>query len=218
MEMASTAQILANQRNAQASTGPKSPAGKSASSRNATQHGLSAAFTVLPHENQQEFDEGLTKYRTEFAPVGEHESFLVELMAQARWRLQRIERLEAEAYEEVLTEPGNAGRSPDGRILSAMGSPGNVFDKLRRYAAAAERSYHKAHRELEQSRARQQRVEAKAMDSYIRSVVFAPTPGEQDRYFASIQANLQNKPNTPSPATAAASVGVKDTGNLALRL
>jgi hypothetical protein len=54
--MATQAQFHANRRNAQASTGPRTPEGKAASSANATRHGLSAAFRVLPNENQEEFD------------------------------------------------------------------------------------------------------------------------------------------------------------------
>ena len=38
--MASTAQILANQKNALLSTGPKTPEGKSAAARNSIKHGL----------------------------------------------------------------------------------------------------------------------------------------------------------------------------------
>jgi hypothetical protein len=54
--MASIAQITANQHNASLSIGPKTPEGKAAAARNATRHGLSGAFTVLPHEDQEEFD------------------------------------------------------------------------------------------------------------------------------------------------------------------
>ncbi len=44
--MATAAQIAANQANAQKSTGPKTPPGKAASSRNATKHGLSGSTTA----------------------------------------------------------------------------------------------------------------------------------------------------------------------------
>ena len=54
--MATTAQLLANQQNAALSTGPRTPDGKAASSPNATKHGLSSAFRVLAHEDQEEFD------------------------------------------------------------------------------------------------------------------------------------------------------------------
>jgi hypothetical protein len=62
--MATTAQILANQQNAQKSTGPRSPEGKAASAQNAAKHGLSSAFRVLQHEDQDEFDQTLTTFAT----------------------------------------------------------------------------------------------------------------------------------------------------------
>ena len=50
--MASSAQILANQKNAMLSTGPKTPEGKSAAARNSIRHGLSGAFRVLANEDE----------------------------------------------------------------------------------------------------------------------------------------------------------------------
>ena len=100
--MASSAQILANQKNALLSTGPKTPEGKSAAARNSIKHGLSGAFTVLPHEDQDEFDILLACLRDEMAPANEHESFLVEQMAQSRWRLRRLQRLENAALELLM--------------------------------------------------------------------------------------------------------------------
>ncbi len=100
--MASSAQIVANQNNALLSTGPKTPEGKSAAARNSIKHGLSGAFTVLPHEDQDEFDILLACLRDEMAPTDEHESFLVEQMAQSRWRLRRLQRLENAALELLM--------------------------------------------------------------------------------------------------------------------
>src|SRR3954452_19749524 len=91
--MASAAQITANQANALRSTGPVTPEGKAASSRNSTRHGLSANFSVLPHENADEFQELEQALLSEFSPSGEHETFLVHEMARTRWRLLRVERL-----------------------------------------------------------------------------------------------------------------------------
>src|SRR6266498_1830145 len=141
--MSSTAQILANQQNATQSTGPKSPAGKATSSANAIRHGLSGAFAILPHESRETFDELAAAIHNEYGPEGDTESFLVHQMVQARWKLLRIERLEALAFEQILTEPGGAD-DPDGRILSAILTSGNPLDKLQRYSAAADRAFYKA--------------------------------------------------------------------------
>jgi hypothetical protein len=199
--MSSAAQVLANRQNAALSTGPKTPAGKETSSRNATRHGLSGIFTPLPHENVEEFEEIAARLRGEFSPEGENEIFLVGQMIQARCRLHRIQRLEDQAFEQILTEPGTDA-DPDARILAAMGQSGNILDKLERYRAAAERSYYKALRELQASRKQMQKAEATALENHINKIIYAPVPGEfeRKRYHAAV--NLQNEANSTKRAAA----------------
>ena len=66
--MSTAAQVLANRQNAVQSTGPITPEGKAASSRNATRHGLSGHFSVLPHESAEEFDGLAARLGAEFNP------------------------------------------------------------------------------------------------------------------------------------------------------
>jgi hypothetical protein len=188
--MSSPAQNLANRQNAARSTGPKTPEGKAASSRNATRHGLTGVFHVLPHEDPAEFEQLAAEVRDEFEPETSSENFLVDTMIQARCKLVRFERLQGLAFEQILTEPGSSS-DPDARILGALGASGNLIDKLERYAAAARRVYYQAVRELENSRARIQRREAKALENYIKAYVYAPTPVEIERM-------KQNEPNPPA--------------------
>ena len=199
--MSTTAQILANRQNAVHSTGPKTPEGKQVSSRNATRHGLSGAFNVLPHENAEEFDALAERIREEFQPGTENENFLVDQMIQARCRLLRIQRLEALAFELILTEPGG-NSDPDARILTAMCGGGNALDKLQRYTMAAERSYYKAARELQNSR--RVRNEPKSATPRLAAIQNEPNPtghGPVDTDAA--HCPLQNEPNSrPAPATA----------------
>jgi hypothetical protein len=158
--MATAAQITANQHNATLSTGPKSPEGKAAAARNSLKHGLSGAFAVLPHEDQDEFDVLLACLRDEFQPATEHESFLVEQMAQSRWRLDRARRLETAMFEQMLK--GVIPADDDQRIAAKLLNGGDrTLATMQRYASAAERSYYKAHAELLKSR--QMRNEAKLM-------------------------------------------------------
>src|SRR6516164_655863 len=162
--MATSAQITANQHNAIRSTGPKTPEGKAAAARNATRHGLAGVFTVLPHENTEDFNDLAARLRDEFQPETENENFLVDQMIQSRCRLLRIQRLEALAFEQILTEPGG-NSDPDARILAAICASGNALDKLRRYASAAERAYYKALREFQNCRAKSQKSESKAVEN-----------------------------------------------------
>jgi hypothetical protein len=54
--MPSEKKARTNKINAQASTGPKSAAGKSLSSANARRHGILSQELMLPHEDPAEFD------------------------------------------------------------------------------------------------------------------------------------------------------------------
>ena len=66
--MASAAQVLANQANAQHSTGPKSEAGKARASRNNLKHGLTLGVLTLSPEEQTQFCEFEAKMRAECNP------------------------------------------------------------------------------------------------------------------------------------------------------
>src|ERR1051326_4420665 len=92
--MATPAQILANRENSKHSTGPRTPEGKEISNANAKTHGFSAADPVLPHEDRSQFDALVERYESEFAPTTAHEEFLLRQMVGARWKLDRLERIE----------------------------------------------------------------------------------------------------------------------------
>ncbi len=201
--MATAAQITANQHNAAHSTGPKTPEGKAAAARNATKHGLSGAFCVLPHEDQDEFDILLACLRDEFQPANQHESFLVEQMAQSRWRLARARRLETALFDQMLK--GFIPEDDDQRIAAKLMSGGDrALATIQRYATAAERSYYKAHAELLKSR--QPRNEAKSTTRHAprltcHSVQNEPNPtGHWPPDTGHCLS--RNEPNPPSPPAA----------------
>lgn len=159
-EMSTQSQIDANRQNAQRSTGPKTPTGKARSSRNAIRHGLSTTqLTVMPAENQADLDALAHNIRDEFKPEGDAQTYFVEQMIQSRWRLLRIQRLEAEALDDLL-EASCGDENPDRLLLNHIGTPGNIFDKLERYRAAAERAHVKALHEFNKLRAAQQKTAA----------------------------------------------------------
>ena len=171
--MSSKRRSAANRRNAQHSSGPKTPEGKAASAHNATSHGLSASFTVLPHEDHSAYAGLIETLRKELGPATEHENFLVARMAESRWRLDRTHRFEAIAYEQLLDEGDRA--NPDHIIVRKLANrTANVFDLLQRYATAAERSYYKAHRELTQGRKHEKRNEATEAQSWLKTQLQQP--------------------------------------------
>ena len=91
--MASDQQIVANQRNAQSSTGPRTPAGKAAVSQNAFKHGLRSRRVVGPTEDQAEFDALGLGLQSEWNPQTPTEDVLVEKMIISLWKQARYERI-----------------------------------------------------------------------------------------------------------------------------
>ena len=66
--MISEKQLEANRRNAQRSTGPKTPEGKAHSSRNNLRHGLTGQITVLPNEDREVHDAFCNELIESFKP------------------------------------------------------------------------------------------------------------------------------------------------------
>jgi hypothetical protein len=94
----SEAKLLANRSNAQLSTGPITEAGKAIVSQNATRHGLTGKFKVLPSESQFEFDQLLAGFLRAEKPVGDDEVAMVHQMAQAVWLSRRSLRLQNDCF------------------------------------------------------------------------------------------------------------------------
>ena len=93
--MSSPAQIAANQRNAQLSTGPKTAEGKAVSSKNASKHRLLALDVIQMDEDINAFVELGQGLEREFNPQGDLEHAFVERIAALLWRLKRAGRIES---------------------------------------------------------------------------------------------------------------------------
>lgn len=114
-------------------------------------HGLNSGSRVFSSENQREFDELIAEYHRTFSSTNIHEEFLVEEMAQARWRLARFRRLEAGIVEDMITADGS--QDADAVLAAALlGNTAGPFKTLQRLAAAAERSYYRALKQLQDVR------------------------------------------------------------------
>ena len=96
------AQINANRRNSQKSTGPRSAEGKTASSRNRLVHGLRANKHILLDEDPEEFLFLLKDLYARFQPAGDGEEKLVLRIASDQWRIDRSFPMEAGIYRERL--------------------------------------------------------------------------------------------------------------------
>jgi hypothetical protein len=97
----SAAQLAANQKNAQASTGPRTDRGKSISRSNALTHGLTAEV-VLQTEDVAVFEERLAQLDDEIRPTTAIEVGLVGRVALLFTRLERSAKHEARAIDSKM--------------------------------------------------------------------------------------------------------------------
>jgi hypothetical protein len=133
--MATKAQLVANQANAQLSTGPKSREGKARVAQNAVTHGLTAKGFVVRDDEHEEFEALRAGLLADIKPEGALETATFEQLFHAAWNLHRFRRIEAEASLGTLddfTDPETAG----------------VLDRLSRYQAREQRAYYRALQEL----------------------------------------------------------------------
>jgi hypothetical protein len=96
--MSSGAQIHANQANAQLSTGPKTPEGKTKSSLNAVKTGLTGRTVLLPSDDAIAYQKHIQRFFDEYKPATDAEETLVQSVADTEWRLLRIPSLEMGIY------------------------------------------------------------------------------------------------------------------------
>src|SRR5579859_991318 len=144
--MATQSQIDANRRNAQKSTGPKTPDGRAAVRHNALKHGLTAEILIPVMEDQPEFDRLCEAFEIEFQPVGPTEESLLQNLVAAKWRLSRAHKFETGFFLKCSLDLDH--ESQDYRELPANGRLALIVDldsagsdtlaKISRYEARLE--------------------------------------------------------------------------------
>ena len=161
--MSSPAQIVANQRNAELSKGPKTSEGKAVSSKNARKHGLLSVDLVLPDEDASEFVEFVLELDQELHPQGALEKSVVERIVGLLWRLRRAGKLEnAILYWEQLPMhkpwPDSGDNVQD--FLKRLSLRGEAYTKgadtlakLSRYESAMQRNLLRMMHELQRIQA-----------------------------------------------------------------
>jgi hypothetical protein len=151
--MATTAQIISNQQNAQLSTGPRTEAGRTAVSQNALVHRLTAKKFFLTPDDKPLFDELRDALVEHYRPATAHEHALLEELAEAKWRCRTARSMEASFLEIVVEEQRKADpKVTEQRALARVFVDETLQKRMRlmmRYLSSAERSAEKARLELE---------------------------------------------------------------------
>jgi hypothetical protein len=70
--------------------GPASPEAKERVRYNALRHGFTGQVLIMTPEEREQFDAFVKGMMTDFAPVGTHETFLANSIADEAWRLNQI--------------------------------------------------------------------------------------------------------------------------------
>jgi hypothetical protein len=140
--MATAAQIEANRRNAQHSTGPRTEAGKARSCTNRLSHGFTSSVLFIAGEEREEFNLLLADLHHEFQPATASEQILLEKMAQNQWLSLRAYRLQSVALN---SSAAGAGYMPPDLGL------------LIRYHQSSDRGFYKARNELLTARKERQK-------------------------------------------------------------
>jgi len=172
--MTSDAQIIANRRNAQKSTGPRTSEGKAAVSQNSVKHGLTSGQDVISSESQADFDQYRDHLLAELDPASPMESMLAERIVGLSWRLKRAGRIQNHAIDtmnadntsgplakltqslfsksQVQPQDGSSGSDAGlslGRLAIKDFSNARVLDRLLMYERRIEHSLYRTLLELQ---------------------------------------------------------------------
>jgi hypothetical protein len=115
--MATEKQIVANQQNAQHSTGPRTKSGKRRSRRNAVRHGLTAETVIDTLECAADYRAFERAIKSDYSPQTAIEGQLVSRLASLLWRLRRA----------VIVESGLLNMQAE-TIQSPCSHPTNEYD------------------------------------------------------------------------------------------
>jgi len=149
-------QIEANRLNAKKSTGPRTPAGKARSSRNAFIHGLSSQRPTVTIENSAEFNAFANKFMDQYEPLDPSEIFLVRRIACMAWRIQRAQCYETLVLDNLCCSIPEDDTRTDQDVFSQLLLDDfrnhQTLAKLQRYETQLERCILRCMKELRDSR------------------------------------------------------------------
>ena len=147
--------------------------------------GLISHPALVAGEDPAQYAAHIAQYKTEHNPTTIDENFLVKQMADAMWRLNRVQRLETAIFDNAsITDPNFS----------------NELLKLARYQKSLESTYFRASRELRTVRKEQtdavkqeekqevaavkaeKKKQAAELSAALDEIMYAPLPDWQDPY------------------------------------
>jgi hypothetical protein len=104
--MATEAQIAANRRNSEKSSGPRTEQGRNKSRFNALKHGYRAEKVILPDEDPAELQQRLDDWTADLQPRNSVEKYLVDRGVRLSWQLDRVTRAQDARTTTQIIEGG----------------------------------------------------------------------------------------------------------------
>jgi len=191
--MTSEGKAEANRRNAQKSTGPKTPEGKRAVRLNALRHGLLSKEVLLPGEDRETLGDLGERLWAELQPVGELENLLVDRVVAAVWRLRRIGRVEAGIFAlELYGELAERARREAGTYVRVENPLDDLMDMASGTTSTVtnERKHKQALSKVQEMKAARASETATLGRAFVRDADKANAFSKLSRYEASIERQL----------------------------
>src|SRR5579862_9226508 len=170
------------------SKGPITPEGKIRSSQNSLRHGLCSKEVVLPHEDRSQFEALRDSYMDRFQPADQPEADLVETLASARWRLNRVPGIENKIFEEEMGRHGKVAHKEFCELdepemlawtFDHMANHSKSLQLLIRYEGNLNRTYERALKQLQTLQSTRPPAQAPAQRNEPRLVEIDP-PSEPE--------------------------------------
>jgi hypothetical protein len=159
--MATIAQIEANRKNAQKSTGPTSDSGKEAVRFNALKSGIDAASLIIPGEDPDQFSKLAEGFTDSWQPANAAESELVDHLIEDAWRLRRLRSAESQIWTRSIEGRRTVRRhNPRTEVGDAYSGNCDTFGRLQRQAASIKRTHHQTTLDLQRLQAARKAAEA----------------------------------------------------------
>jgi hypothetical protein len=144
--MSSQLQIDANRRNSRKSTGPRTVAGKTASSQNALGSGLYAQSQIIIGENQSDFEQLAADFQSRFHPGTPDQHALLDIAIHSEWILRRLRRAETGIWDYFIDDHDYGdGTTGLGRAFDCNDK---TFARLQRRLDSLQRNFQRALKEL----------------------------------------------------------------------
>ena len=190
---AESARTAAKRRNAQRSTGPKTEAGKAASSQNRLAHGLCSEELLIAGETAADFEALLGSFRKAYNPLNDEEAMLTDQLVQALWRFNRAQPVETTMLQSTQmlrlvasnargnTDVEFADMDPiDGDSMLTVAFTTDLdYKRITRNMTTMERSYQRALKALRHAQEKRRNLPQPAVEIAQVAEPVPPTPPEK---------------------------------------